>query len=424
LGAVRALRKFDDSAAIEALLVAQSDHDSTVRDAAKSSFQFGRKGDLYIEGLISALRHSDSDVRASAAYHLGEVGAVSAVDALLDALTDGDPGMNAPVLRALSMIGDARAYQPLVLALGDKSPYMRGEVAAGLGRIGDPRAVDPLIVALQDHRGDEEWHAVASAARALGMIGDPRAVEPLVASLQDPGWERSLFGCREVAVALGKIGDPRAIEHLVTFLSSMALPKCQDWGAFQASAEALKQLGWQPDTSTAGAAYWAARMKWKSAARIGPAAAPLLVYTLRKGDLLREDGRELIVVLGKMGAPAIQALQGFRSDSDWRIDLAREAFDLALAAERTAPTRGPLLTELNRFKGSGICDVCNASFSRGKAYLVPVDVFYGSSKYKEHLRPLAEMLGGGDVDAYVARMRQSDPTDFSAVCAECISLFT
>lgn len=79
-----------------------------------------------------------------------------------------------------------------------------------------------------------------------------------------------------------------------------------------------------------------------------------------------------------------------------------------------------------KYDGSGVCDVCNASVGPHEAYLVPVDVFYGSAKYKESLKtnPLFTMMGGGDVDAHLRTVRMMDPTEYSAVCEGCVSLFT
>jgi len=80
-----------------------------------------------------------------------------------------------------------------------------------------------------------------------------------------------------------------------------------------------------------------------------------------------------------------------------------------------------------RYSGSGICDVCNREIGPGDAYLVPVNVFYGSRKYKEWLTcgPMSLMIqmAGGNVDAYIAHVRAMDSTTHSAVCSECVRLF-
>jgi uncharacterized protein YidB (DUF937 family) len=75
-----------------------------------------------------------------------------------------------------------------------------------------------------------------------------------------------------------------------------------------------------------------------------------------------------------------------------------------------------------KFSGSGVCDVCNSSVGPNEAYKVPTATFYESLKYKEQMRPLAQMFGV-DVDAYVKQMKTADTTEYSAVCSECVSLF-
>lgn len=88
--------------------------------------------------------------------------------------------------------------------------------------------------------------------------------------------------------------------------------------------------------------------------------------------------------------------------------------------------------EFTRHDGSGVCDVCGVAYGPKEAYLVPVDTFYASPKYKERLRRMGESLfqsiglgiAGIDFDAEYARMKAMDKTEFSAVCPECISLFT
>lgn len=80
-----------------------------------------------------------------------------------------------------------------------------------------------------------------------------------------------------------------------------------------------------------------------------------------------------------------------------------------------------------RYGGSGICDVCNRSVGPNEAYLIPVNTFYGSQKYKQWLSsgPLKTMvdMAGGNVEAHIARMKAMDNTSHSAVCRQCVHLF-
>jgi len=76
----------------------------------------------------------------------------------------------------------------------------------------------------------------------------------------------------------------------------------------------------------------------------------------------------------------------------------------------------------------GICDVCNGSLAKGRAYKVPVNVFYGSKKYKKWLttNPMMDLIklaGGGGADEFLSRAKSRDQTTHSAVCQSCIHLF-
>jgi len=77
----------------------------------------------------------------------------------------------------------------------------------------------------------------------------------------------------------------------------------------------------------------------------------------------------------------------------------------------------------------GLCDVCSQSLASRKAYAVPVDTFYGSKKYREHVAKLhmgampgmVGMLGG--IDAVMLSWKSRDKSTHSAVCSDCIHLF-
>ena len=77
-----------------------------------------------INGLVKALNYEkDEDIRGNAAYALG-------------------------------VIGDVQAVEPLILALKDEHPYVRAYAAQALGMIGDARSVKPLINTLTDYFSD------------------------------------------------------------------------------------------------------------------------------------------------------------------------------------------------------------------------------------------------------------------------------
>ncbi len=187
---------------------------------------------------------------------------------------------------ALGQIGDARAVKPLIAALKDRDMNVRRAAAGALGEIGAP-AIGPLVAALGDRDGE-------AAAGALGEIGAP-AVKPLIAALGSP--DLSIGVRKTVAGALGQIGDARAVKPLIAAL------KDRDEDVRRAAAGALDRLAWSPDSTEAGAAYWAIRGEWGKCVQIGaPAIGPLIAAL---GD---PDGEAAAGALGEIGAPAVKPL--------------------------------------------------------------------------------------------------------------------
>lgn len=180
---------------------------------ANAAVSLGRVGDTRaVDPLITALNDEDSSVRLNAAVSLGEIGDPRAIGPLIETLNDETPEVWRNVTEALGKFGEP-AVDPLIAVLSDRnqqSSYVRPQAALALGYTGNARAVDPLIKALQD----EEWLVRSQAARALGYIGDLKAVEPLIEALDDEEW--TVLG--SVATALGKIGDPKAVDPLITAL--------------------------------------------------------------------------------------------------------------------------------------------------------------------------------------------------------------
>jgi HEAT repeat protein len=170
--------------------------------------RLGQAGDARaVDPLLRALGDPDSSVRAHARTALQTLGVpVSEAETRIGALHDQDWRVRCEAAAALGPLGDARAVEPLIRALGDESEYVRTPVASALGRLGDARAVGPLIRAL----GDKDWNARNAVAGALRAIG-ASAVEPLIGALHD---ENS--NARRAAVeALAAIDDPRAVSPLI-----------------------------------------------------------------------------------------------------------------------------------------------------------------------------------------------------------------
>ena len=194
--------------------------------------------DMLCEPLIETLsdndRYYDPGVREGAAYTLGEIGDVRAVEPLIEALYYPKGYVCDTAVDALGKIGDERAVFDLSELLGLEGEYMRNRefAAEALGRIGEP-AAESLIWYL----GDANSNIRRYAARALEDIGKP-AVESLITALEG-GADLDVWGA--TAEVLGEIGDERAVTRAVKSLIEAL--EDDGYGVAEAAKEALEKLG-------------------------------------------------------------------------------------------------------------------------------------------------------------------------------------
>ncbi|MGB9979800.1 HEAT repeat domain-containing protein [Methanobacterium sp.] len=220
-----------------------------------------------VEGLISALKFKDCNIRKEAVTALKKIADNRSLFPLIDVLGYKEwhdyyavmGSVRETAAEALGVLRDRRAVEPLIKALNDKDEEVRWKAAWALGNIRDRRAVEPLIYLLHD----KSWAVRRFAASALGKIGDERAVESLMKALSDEEWHVRKYA----ADALGKIGDERAVESLMDALhdkdsdvrwkAAVALGKMKsaavepliellkndDWHIRGRAAEALGKIG-------------------------------------------------------------------------------------------------------------------------------------------------------------------------------------
>lgn len=158
------------------------------------------KGHASWKKLLAALGDADPQVRADAAWALGEIGAQEAVDALKQRLDDPSTTVCSNAALALIRLGDRPLIQEMVRTLRDPSPSVAAGAASALGMSRNRELVPYLLAAF----GTRDERLGAAIATALGQMEDQRALEALFASL------RANFVPVQVCEALGRIGDPSA----------------------------------------------------------------------------------------------------------------------------------------------------------------------------------------------------------------------
>lgn len=168
----------------------------------KSLDETGQPG---IVQLIDALKNKDGEIRAGAAWALGNLKVRNAVVPLMQAIRDGDEYVRREAVMALGEIRDSRAVMPLIEVLeGEDTIYVRCGAAEALGAIGDAKAVQPLISILKN---EEEVFVLSEAVLALGKFGEPKAVLPLIELFEN---EDSNLA-EHIKWALVDIGQPAVI---------------------------------------------------------------------------------------------------------------------------------------------------------------------------------------------------------------------
>ena len=100
-----------------------------------------------VEELINLLKYENTrangsqlQVRTVAAYALGKIGNLRAVEPLIEALKDDDWNVRVSSARALGIIGDERAVEPLNEALKDDEKSVRESVSIALKEFGEDKA--------------------------------------------------------------------------------------------------------------------------------------------------------------------------------------------------------------------------------------------------------------------------------------------
>jgi HEAT repeat protein len=250
-----------------------------------------------VEPLIAAV--ADDDLAAGAAGALGRIGDARALPALLPLVAHANEAVRLATVNALSVLAQPEALPSLIVALSDKAETVRKAAAEALVKQPDASALPALITASRD----AYWAVRIAAIEALGLIGAAAAAPPIAAALADE--HPQVYGkAEQVAKGLTGEAEPALIEALLeTLLHTEARVRGR-------AAKALDEHAWQPTPDVYGAAHYAARREWDSAAALGAPAIPALTMLLADG-FTRAQATDALVAIGE---PAVEPLIAMLTD--------------------------------------------------------------------------------------------------------------
>lgn len=236
--AILAIGRIGYPSAINALIdVLNNDRNEEIR--ALAAFSLGEIESHYavtpLLDHIQSANETSIEVRGRAAEALGKIASnplsasslgrygvaaiADSIAGLLPSVTE-QPGEEAKFVGSLALTALLRLRQPstvpaVIAQLNAKDVNMRWQAANALARIRE--GIGPAVPALITLLEDKNPLVRATAARALGAARSPEAVVPLIKLLSDSEDHVVISTIN----ALGAIGDPRAVEPLVALGNSL-----------------------------------------------------------------------------------------------------------------------------------------------------------------------------------------------------------
>lgn len=185
-----ALGALGDLQAVEGLIAALADKDELVQEHSATALGL-IGGERAVEPLIALLNGEVyQEAYEAAAHALACIRSPNAIDGLLKALKHSNSGIREVALHELENI-EGIPVEIFIEVLTDSDSLMRATATGILGKRKAIKAVEPLIIIL----GDSVSFVAESAARSLGEIGSDKAVEALTSTLQRSNAVRTRIAC-------------------------------------------------------------------------------------------------------------------------------------------------------------------------------------------------------------------------------------
>lgn len=281
---IKALGKIGDVRAVDAIMpFIELNNTTEVRGAAIEALK--NIGGPILSLLIEKLHSQSSDTRTASAIALTVIADPQAVEALLEAVHDPASNVRAQAAMALAKIGDIRALEPLINIVKDKT-LRSGAAVEALGKFGDKRALGALVVGLED----ENCFTRINAIKAIVKVGGESGVNVLIKMLKD--MDMSVRG--EAANALDNLGwQPEDdLNKLNRYIAKREFDNCIEFGRL--AVEPLIKLLRDDDAPV---------VRWEAAEALGELGDKAAIESLRialndKNENVRANARAAIAKLG------------------------------------------------------------------------------------------------------------------------------
>ncbi len=279
-----------ESLSLEELVESVQNEDMEQEARLKALHALSRLGEdarPAVPALIEVLQNGERDERWVAAYALGRIGDIRAVEPLIDAIKDED--IYAEAMYTLSVLGDPRSIEPLIDALDEAhTQRLAGEVLSGFGEAAVPLLIKVLLSESLHHFTRLE------AGHALVKTGDPRSIEALRKAILFPQDQMS----------------QRAYEHLLAeaLLHEKGLSRAERLGRMMKRAEEL----------LAKDEHLGDKLEWMLGKFGDQSVIPSLALHLRRMDhvlktkrssypnihLVKGNRTKIVRILGEIGHPS------------------------------------------------------------------------------------------------------------------------